>query len=172
MLHTRTLSVLAATAALVTAGCGGDDDNGAKSTPAETALTPTAYVAKVKARCERYSKAREAAAKPIEQRFANKQPDQLTTGDMKVIAPVQRAVNATTASVIADVSAIPVPNGLRAARDTALAAARAGLADQQAAATAMAAGNRAAMLAAFGKSDKDFGSAEREGKKVGLSACE
>jgi hypothetical protein len=171
MTHSRAAATLAAIGIAALAGCGDDDSSDKGQSSAAKPPTRAAYVAEVTARCRAYGREREAVAKPLEQQIGNKSPEQLTTAELRAIAPVQRAINATTASVIKDVGAFPVPAALKSARDAALGAARAGLADQEAAAKAMAAGDRAATLAAFKRSDRDFGSANAQGKLVGLDAC-
>jgi hypothetical protein len=100
--------------ALVSAGCGGDNND----TTTQAAVTRAEYVQSVKARCADYSKERHAAEKPLQQLFKGfNDPSQIPPAQLKAASDQLTAVDDTTRQVLTDLKALPRPEADQAKLD-------------------------------------------------------
>ena len=154
--------LLAVTAALAVAGCGGDDDDG------ET-VSRDEYVEQVTATCERYLDERRAAEEPLR---GLRNPARLSSAEVMEAAPDIAGLNDTTRTVIDDLEALPRPEADEEQLDEVFTALADGAAALDAADQAAEAGEGEAVIAGFRNFDTAVDSAEEAGSaEFGFDTC-
>jgi hypothetical protein len=155
------LALVGALAIATGAGCGSDSSK---------APSKAEFVKSIQTRCAQYQKEREAASKPVDEKFGGKDPSKLSSADLKGVAPDLQKVADTTRSVVADIKALDKPEGV-SNDELGISHAEAGVAAEDEAAKAAGKGDAKAMLASYQTVDREFSAANKTGKAYGLDKC-